>query len=246
MLSRLDHPFVKHLVKLRVNRKYRHDKKCALIMGNKLIEDLSQEITFQTLIVEKNYPIPKGLSFEEAVEVTPSLLKKITALENPEPLAAVIALPKQGLLNEKKFILAFDGVADPGNVGTLLRTALGLGWEGAFFLPTSCDPFNDKALRAAKGATFRLPLRQGSEKELEDLVRKNKMNVYLADIDGTSIRQQLWSSPLLLILGNESQGPSSFSKKIAHCVRIPMTDKIESLNVGIAGAILMYYIKENA
>jgi RNA methyltransferase, TrmH family len=243
MVSSIKHPFVKHLVKLRTNRKYRQEKKSVLVVGSKLIHDLSQKVLFQSLIVEKNYPIPSFLSYENLVEVTSSLLKKITGVEHPEPIAAVCALPQENQLKGKRFLIALDGISDPGNVGTLLRTALGLGWEGAFFLPSSCDPFNDKALRAAKGATFRLPLRNGTEEELKDLIEENQMKPYLADVKGPPLNEVKWQPPLLLILGHESKGGSSFAKSIATPIGIPMSSQMQSLNVSIAAAIMMYQCK---
>ena len=85
-------------------------------------------------------------------------MKKISGMQTPEGLVVEIEMPKPAPLEGLKYLLALDGVSDPGNVGALLRTALALGWQGIFILDESCDPFNDKALRSARGATFRLPL----------------------------------------------------------------------------------------
>jgi TrmH family RNA methyltransferase len=133
-----------------------------------------------------------------------------------------------------------DRISDPGNLGTLLRTALALGWEGAFLTPHSADPFNDKAIRASKGACFFLPLQEGSYEELEELLKENQITAYVADLKGTSLPNLKVKHPLALILGNESLGPSAWAKQHGSAISIPMKKDVESLNVASAGAILMY------
>lgn len=246
-ISSLQHPKVKHLVKLRENRRYREEMQSALLAGKKLVTESVQRQKIQTLLVEIHHPVPSDLSAEEILLVTPEILKKVTGLENPEPLAAEVALPKQQTLQGKRYLLALDGVADPGNLGTLLRTALALGWEGAFILEGCADPFNEKAIRAAKGATFRIPLRSGNWQELQHLIKENQMSSYVAEIAGESLESaQIAKPPLLLILGNEAHGVSPEAKQAGRSLTIPMSGEMESLNVAAAGAILMYTLKERA
>lgn len=239
-ISSLQHPIVKHLVKLRKERGYRQENKSVLIAGIKMIEEIGADQKLKTLLIEKGNRVPSLLTADDLFEVTPEILKKITGMDNPEPLAAEVALPKQADLSGKQFILALDTIADPGNLGTLLRTALGLGWEGVFITDRSVDPFNEKALRAAKGATFRIPMRVGTVEELQTLMKR--MHVYIADAQGTPLNEEKAASPMLLILGNESHG----SQMKGRLVSIPMGPAMESLNVAAAGAILMYELKENA
>jgi TrmH family RNA methyltransferase len=244
-ISSLQHPLAKHLVKLRLNRDYRKQKNCALITGLKLIKEIANDIPLKTLLVEENYELPAFISQETVVyRVTNSLLKKISGLENPEPVAAEVTLPSFSELSGKNFLIVFDGIADPGNLGTLLRTALALGWEGVFLAPNCTDPFNDKALRAAKGATFRLPMQTGSWDDLKKMIRDKKIQPYVADMKGKSIEELKCKPPLMLILSNESLGASDEAKEISLPIAIPMSGKVESLNVAAAGAILMYELKK--
>ena len=186
-IKSLSNPLVKHWVKVRTDSSYRKEKKSALITGSKLIAELGTKVALKALILETEAPLPAAFSQVPLLYRVPfSLLKKITGLEHPEPIAAETALPSPGKLEGKKFLLALDGVSDPGNLGTLLRTALALNWEGVFITSHSADPFNDKALRAAKGATFHLPLRMGTWEELSRLIQENQLHVYLADIKGSS------------------------------------------------------------
>ena len=128
---------------------------------------------------------PESLKADEKVIVPPSVMQKISGVKTPEGLIAELKMPPNISLQGKRYILAIDGISDPGNLGTLLRTALALGWEGAYIVEGSCDPYNDKALRAAKGATFRLPLYQGSWDTLLQL----PLPRYVANLEGKSINE---------------------------------------------------------
>ncbi len=239
-ITSLTHPLVKHLVKLRENKAYRYENKSILLEGRKVIEEICQKTPATTLITLESTSIPEHLSYRKAVEVSYPVLQKITATKTPESILAEIPFPDFETLEKKKTIVVFDGLSDPGNLGTLLRTALALGWEGAYLLPTTCDPFNDKALRAARGATFRLPMRIGNWEELEILIRKNKMHAFVADLSGISLELIKNEGPLVLVLGHEAHGVSNQANRLCSPITIPMPGDMESLNVAIAGGILMY------
>lgn len=234
-ITSLQHPIVKNFVKLRTDRHYRYEMRQIVISGRKIIEEMPY---LDILIVKKG--TLHQLQAKEIFLVTDEMLKKITGLETPEPFAAVVPMPEWSRLENKKTILALDGISDPGNLGTLLRTALGLGWEGAFLTESSVDPYNDKALRAAKGATFRLPLHMGTEEKLLQFAQNRE--VLIADAKGKPLRDVPKSKNLLLILGNESQGVSKRLKDLFPAVSIPIQN-IESLNVAAAGAILLYNLR---
>lgn len=239
-IASLQHPIVKHLVQLRQERNYRKERQTALVTGIKLIEELA---FCKTVLIQKGTPWPEGVVAEQTFIVSPAIIKKVTALENPEPIAAEVALPPPANLAGKNYLVALDGINDPGNLGTLLRTALALGWEGAFITADSVDPFNDKALRAAKGATFRLPINVGSGAELEDLIKRNRLHAYVADAAGPPVTSIILHKPLLLVLGNEAHGARAALKQVNPALSIPMSPAMESLNVASAGAILMYNMK---
>ncbi len=234
---------VKHLVKLRQNRDYREEHQTVLIEGLKLVHEISPLIPVQKILTVDLSLLPKNLSCNESFLVTPEIMQKITEMQSPEGLIAEVEMPKPCTLQNKRYLLALDRVNDPGNLGTLLRTALALGWEGVFILPNCCDPFNDKALRAAKGATFRLPFRQGNWKELQSLISENQLIPIAADIEGVSLNEFKAADRLLLVLGNEARGLSLEAKKLCQKITIPMCGDMESLNVSIAGGILMYALK---
>ncbi len=237
-LISLQHPFVKYLVRLRKERSFRREEKKALVVGEKMVKELfSTDFPTLAILLQEGYPLPLQTS-AQVITVTPEILKKITGVMNPEPLAALVQIPPFQNLEKSPYLLVLDGIADPGNLGTLIRSALALGWSGVYITENSCDPFNEKALRAAKGATFRLPIQEGSWEELVNLIKPYQ--VFVADIEGSPPSKIPPKPPIALILSKESKGPrkeacqNPFQK-----ITIPMSGLMESLNVSAAGAILL-------
>lgn len=237
-ITSLQHPLVKHLVKLREKRSYRYDQLRVLIEGHKMVREVSN--AYKLLLVE-GVEAPKGIQAEETYYVSPAIMKKISSVESPEGIMAEVSMPSLALeqMIDKRRLLILEGVKDPGNIGTLIRTALAMAWEGIILLDNSCDPFNDKALRAAKGATFRLPLAFATWDELQN---KMKGKLLVADLHGEAPESFSNEKSILLLLGSESQGVSSSAKRLGTAVTIPMPGPMESLNVSIAGAILLYVL----
>jgi TrmH family RNA methyltransferase len=239
MISSLQHPLVKRLVKLRDNKAFRTQENSVLIVGVTLVSDVASRMPLKTLISVD--PLP--FNAQESYLAPPNVLEKIINISSHDLVAAEVELPKQSSLENLKTIIILDALADPGNVGTILRTAVALGWEGAFLTPKTADPFNDKALRASRGASLFLPLRQGSYEDLKKLVENGGMQVYIADIEGKKLTEVSFKKPLALVLGHETEGPSPETRALGQAVSIPMTNQMESLNVAIAAAILMYQIQ---
>lgn len=220
----LQHPFIKHLVKLRADRDYRHAHKEVLVTGTKLVKELSP---FKIFVDKNRLPL-------EGISVSAEVLQKITGQKNPEGVVGLVPIPEEKNLTGYKKLVVFDHIQDPGNLGTLIRTALALGFEGAILLNHCVDPFNDKSIAASKGAVFRLPMATMSLESLEALPH----TWYVAAPLGTP--QKTFTSPSLLILGNESKGSSLCDHPRATPISIPMRGDMESLNVAIAGGILMH------
>ncbi len=242
-LSSLQHPLVKHLVKLRENRDYRYACQKILLSGKTPICELSPRFPLRTLLLEEGYEC--SVKAELIFYVSRQILKKVTGLASPEPIAAEINMPAPQEIDSTDFLLVLDQISDPGNLGTLLRTALGLGWDGVFLTPGCTDLFHEKALRAAKGATFCIPFKQGSWEELSCLLKKKQMKLLAADPSGQPLGSFKIDSPIALALGNETHGLAEEIKNMAKLIAIPMEGRINSLNVASAGAILMYALKGN-
>lgn len=232
---------VKHWAKLRVDASYRQEQRQVILSGKTLVKECSLLVPLKALIVRED--IDKRYPAEEVITASEQVLKKISGLENPDGYAAVIEMPLESNLKTCKKIVALDGVADPGNLGTIIRSALAFGWDGIYMLPGTCDPFNDKALRAARGAQLSIQIGRGSADELKALCLELQLSPIVADLEGTLLDDCNPSEKMLLVLGNEGRGVDRSFLDWCRPVTIPMSGKMESLNVSIAGSILMYRFK---
>lgn len=233
-----DHPMVKHLSHIKQNRDYRFECQKVLIEGEKLIHDLAQHFSYHHLVVQEKVEIPKTIDETHVSIVTEEVMKKITQLPSPPAMVAEFDMPKPSLLTGMKWILVLDHVQDPGNVGTLLRSAYALNWEGCYLID-SVDPFHEKVLRAAQGATFKLPYCMGSRRDFLDFLKMSDLKAYRADLNGEKPSK---INGGFLIVGNEGQGVHNDFKHLP-AFTIPMREHIESLNASVAGSILMYAIR---
>lgn len=240
-ISSLQHPLVKHLVKLRADSTYRYEHQSLVLEGLKPIQEMSSSLI--KLFYTADYASQAFNFSGEKWQITESILRKISGMTAPEGIIAVIRMPSFVELGKAKHVLALDGINDPGNMGTLLRTALALGWESVYFLPGCCDPFNEKVMRAARGAHFKLLLAKGSVDELKKWVRTENVQPLVADLEGKEPEHFSAAPKRLLVLGNEAHGASPAISKFCQPVTIPMSGKMESLNVAVAGGILLYLLR---
>ncbi len=175
----------------------------------------------------------------EVYEVTLPVMDALRTTKTPPGLVAVVARPRRPWPAQPTFVLILDGVSDPGNVGTLLRTAWAAGVEAVALVGEHADPWAPKVLRAGMGAHFHLPVWEGSWDELAP--RLAGVTVYVAAAQGdvpyfgADFRQ-----PVALIIGSEAHGPGSEAyQRAQQRVYIPMPGGAESLNAAVAGGILM-------
>jgi RNA methyltransferase, TrmH family len=241
-ITSLQHPFVKHLVKLRQDSDYRYEQQALVIEGIKPIKEVPSSLIRKLVYVDER-PLGVSSAPEEWI-VSENIMKKVSGMSSPEGLLAEIQMPSFSSLEGFHLIVALDGVNDPGNMGTLLRTALAFGWQGVFLLPNCCDPFNEKVIRAARGAHFKLPLAKGSVEQFQHLIQKNQLNAFVADLQGQAPERAIESKRRVLVLGNEAHGASAAVKSLCSPITIPMPGEMESLNVAIAGGILMYLLRD--
>jgi TrmH family RNA methyltransferase len=235
----VQHPLIKRMVSLRLEKKSREKEGAVLLSGKKMISDLSRIVSFELLFyLDEPLPFPA----KESIRVSPSVLKKITGLEEPDGWAAVAPLPPPRSLEKKNSILILDRLSDPGNLGTLWRTAFGLGWEGIWLTPGTVDPFNDKALRAARGTTFQLPYDWVEPEKILTWGKERHAHIYVADLEGPSPDQIKKNPPLALVLSTEGSGRARWTNSLPP-ITIPMEKSLESLNVACAGSILLYTLR---
>jgi RNA methyltransferase, TrmH family len=177
----------------------------------------------------------------EVEEVSEPLMKSLSDTETPQGILAVLEISNLPISNSLDFVLIPDQIRDPGNLGTLLRTAAAAGVQAVFLPPETTDAFAPKVVRSGMGAHFRLPIQsmkwEKIRREIKDL------QVYLADVDGKSCWETDLREPLALIVGSEAEGASEQAREVAtQKISIPMSGDIESLNAGVAGSVLMFEV----
>jgi TrmH family RNA methyltransferase len=245
-----------HNLKLKLIRalagrsKERRENGAFLAEGVRLVEEaLTADWPFRFILYGESLGA-RGLDLVEKLkskkveveQVTDKLLAEVCETETTQGIIAVLELTHLPIPNLPTFILIPDQIRDPGNLGTLLRTAAAAGAQAVFIPPETADAFSPKVVRAGMGAHFQIPVASlGWEEIRAHLTGKA---VFLADAGGQT---PCWGAdfrqPLALIVGGEADGASEAAKKLANAiVNIPMPGKIESLNAGVAGAILMFEI----
>ncbi|XP_030548516.1 uncharacterized tRNA/rRNA methyltransferase slr1673 [Rhodamnia argentea] len=279
LLTSTSNPFVKHCVKLRQSSSYRHSHSSALVVGTTPIREICnfQSLKNKTAIIDcllllDKAQIPDDLEEHSVrlVRVSSLIMEKLSGVESAESIEAVALMRMPSTFYNVNHeaddrdcrrwfaspyrILVLDGIQDPGNLGTLLRSAAAFNWDGVFLLPGCCDPFNDKALRASRGASFQLSMVLGRWSNLEALRNEFQMKL-LAGHPESKAGQKLVSNlspsfvdslanvPVLLVLGSEGRGLSEESESLCELVSIPMAGKFESLNVSVAGGIFLYMLQ---
>jgi len=176
-------------------------------------------------------------------QVESRLLQSLSETETPQGVLAVLQLTQLPIPNSLDFILIPDQIRDPGNLGTLLRTAAATGVQAVLLPPETTDAFAPKVVRAAMGAHFRLPIHAMKWDEIEQISKSANVQVFLADMEGTSCWGTDLRQPLALIIGGEAEGASEKARKLANGqISIPMVGKMESLNAAVAGSVLMFEV----
>jgi TrmH family RNA methyltransferase len=181
----------------------------------------------------------KGIECEET---TSPLLDALSDTGNTQGILAVLDLPAAAPHpSPLKFVLIPDQIRDPGNLGTLLRSAAAAGVQTVMLPPETTDAFAPKVVRAGMGAHFRLPIHALSWNEIRILC--TGLQIFLADMEGTSCWESDLRAPLALIVGGEAEGASVPARALAtKVISIPMPGESESLNAGAAGAILLFEV----
>jgi TrmH family RNA methyltransferase len=180
----------------------------------------------------------------ETLEVAPRLMDSITATETPQGLLAVFRRRDFSLPQKLDFALITDNLRDPGNLGTLLRSAAAAGVQAVLLSPGTTDAFAPKVLRAGMGAHFRLPIFTCPWNDLHAACRSRGLRVYLAEAaDGDSCWDLDLSGPLALLVGSEAEGASPQARSLADSlIHIPMPGHSESLNAAVAASVLLFEV----
>lgn len=240
-------------IRLLQRRKEREESGLFVAEGLRFCEEaLEKEANIQVLLISEriiNHPPIKKLLTKfsgEPIIVADSILEKNLITVNPQGLAAIVQKPvfDKAKVLEGNLIVIIDGIKDPGNLGTILRTALAANVSGVFCLKGTVDLYNDKTLRSTMGAIFNLPVfpENKSKRYLQEIIEKG-FSLVVADPRGKHNYDRFqYPQKTALVLGSESRGPVQI-KETEFKVRIPLNSQSESLNVAVAGGILIYEIK---
>lgn len=223
------------------DRKGRRESGCFLVEGRKMAEEaLASAFDVETVLVQEGMELPDGLTMP-VYELPAHVLAAVCDTKTPQGIAAVVRMKEQSALG--KHIVVLDGVQDPGNVGTIIRTADAAGLDGVLLSNQCADVFSPKVLRATMGSIFRMNLRTTDDLpgELTKL-REKGYSILSSQLDGTPFyEREKVAEQFALIIGNEGNGVSEQVQQTAtHRVRLPMRGGAESLNAAIAAAIMMY------
>lgn len=223
------------------DRKGRRESGCFLVEGRKMVEEaLASAFDVETVLVQEGMELPDGLTMP-VYELPAHVLAAVCDTKTPQGIAAVVRMKEQSALG--KHIVVLDGVQDPGNVGTIIRTADAAGLDGVLLSNQCADVFSPKVLRATMGSIFRMNLRTTDDLpgELTKL-REKGYSILSSQLDGTPFyEREKVAERFALIIGNEGNGVSEQVQQTAtHQVRLPMRGGAESLNAAIAAAIMMY------
>ncbi len=186
----------------------------------------------------------------DVLEVSEQVLAKLSAKDNPQTMLGVFrqrfaAPPKPAAVAAAETWLALEEVRDPGNLGTIIRTCDAVGVSGVILAGNCCDPYSLEAIRATMGSIFAMPLVKVERTGLIDMMRAWPGDVVATDLDAREdFRKVSYRGPQLVVMGSEGPGLSAeVSKAATRRVKIPMSGRLDSLNLAIATALTLYQIR---
>jgi TrmH family RNA methyltransferase len=252
MITSKHNPKVQWVRELQVHANQRKEQQVFVVEGVRLVEEAlltGQEVRLvfhtgdldergQGLIAgfaERGFPVE---------EVIPQVMRAVSDTQTPQGILAVLPIPRMPMPKNLSLVFIPDGVRDPGNLGSMLRTAAAAGVDVVFLPPGTVDGYAPKVVRAAMGAHFRLPVRSITWEDIRSLVREAGLQVFLAEAGSGQIYTRTdFRSPLALVVGGEAEGASEAARELAEDrVSIPLLGGVESLNAGIAAAVLLFEV----
>lgn len=250
MITSSSNPTLKLVRALQSQRKARETEQLFVIEGVRLVEEaIRAEAPVRLALHTANLDARGRAALDrlarlgaEIREVTPRLMAAASDTQTPQGLLAVVPLPTADRLlpTDLSFVIVLDRIADPGNLGTILRAADAANADAAFLAPGTVDAHNPKVVRAAMGAHFHLPITDCTWDELAD--RLSGLTVWLAEARaGEPYDRVDWRAPSALVVGSEAEGPSDDARQFTqHRVHIPMPGRAESLNAAVAAGVLLF------
>lgn len=250
MITSTSNEQIKNIIQLKEKSKVRKQKKQYVVEGLKMFSEVPKEdlrgVYVSEHFLKENEGKLQGVNFQT---VSDSVFKKISDTVTPQGVLAVVA-QKENTLDEilnnrrknKSCIVVLDRLQDPGNLGTILRTAEGAGISGIVMSSDCADIYNPKVIRSTMGSIFRVPFAVVDDLPAAvERIREKGITTYAAHLQGEDYNKGVFEKDIALLIGNEAAGLSKeVSEKADQWIKIPMEGKVESLNAAVAAAILMY------
>tara|TARA_B110000037_G_scaffold223197_1_gene303695 strand:+ start:2445 stop:3191 length:747 start_codon:yes stop_codon:yes gene_type:complete len=235
------------LVKSLQIKKYRDLNRLFVVEGVKLVQELLQQTHFKIdgIFYTKDFEesIPNNI---HSFEITNNELERISGLKNPNRVLAVVKYPTEQPIDftADNLVLVLDNVNDPGNLGTIIRTADWFGIKQIIASVATVDLFNPKVIQASMGAVYRIRFYRTNLTTAVQELSENGFEVVGAALGGKNLYHKAFAKKMALVMGSESHGISSeLEPFISEMVLIPQFGKTESLNVAMASGIILSHYK---
>lgn len=239
---------VKRIINLKNKASARRKEGVFLAEGIKMYKETPKD-RIEAIYIEEKFSELFGKDIdEEYTVVSENVFKQITDTITPQGILTVVRQKESSLENilkkdEKQFFILLENLQDPGNLGTIIRTAEGAGVSAIIAGKSTVDVYNPKVVRSTMGSVFRVPyvIADDLQKEIEEL-KKFGVTVYGAHLNGKNYYdKENYNGSTAFIIGNEANGlTEETASKADKLVKIPMCGRLESLNASVAAAILMY------
>jgi RNA methyltransferase, TrmH family len=252
MISSSHNPRLQRVRALLEKKKQRDEEQAFVVEGVRLVEEglnsawQPELVLYTALLSERGQKVVQGLAAAgaETLLVEPHLLESTAGTETPQGLLTIFRRQSLAVPTQLDFVLIADTLRDPGNLGTLLRTAAAAAAQAVLLSPGSTDAFSPKVLRAGMGAHFRIPILPLDWDKIQAVCREKNLRVFLAEsAGGVSCWDVDLRPPLALLVGSEAEGASAEGQSLAkQSIHIPMPGQSESLNAAVAASILMFEV----
>ena len=239
-------PLLQHVRKLLSSRSYREQCGEYAADGIKLLEEAVKWTpdTLRTVLVTEDVDLPNLPEQVRLVEIPKDIMVQISPMEAPQGALFTCAMPEMGVISVENRCLILDGIQDPGNLGTILRTADAM--EVPVVLTPGCaDAYNHKTVRASMGAVFRSKPQWASHEAVAEFCKEQGLPFYVTALSDRAVDvRQANLTRAALVIGSEGKGVGEFFlSKADREVIIPMSSRCESLNAAIAAAIVLWEMK---
>lgn len=246
-ITSTDNAAVKHVRRLQANRRFREREGLYVVEGTRWLS----ELVALSRVPRELYYTPEWANRPEHQQlldhttgpqrpVSQPVMAAMSDNETPPGVLALLPMEPLPLPERPDLLLILDRVRNPGNLGTICRTAAAAAIDGVLLGPGCVDFYNPKVVRGGMGAHLRLPVRALTWEEIA--ARTAGMSLWLADIEGTILYTEVdWQQPAALIIGGEAHGPSNMARQLATGrITIPMGAATESLNAAVAAGVILF------